>query len=91
MAAHRLNLPPHWFSSEIEDAVMTKNSTQIARTCGLVISNSSHIRQVIDAVIEAEAAKNSGEADLVHAVRQAIAHEIGQYPGLHDEPVGPRE
>jgi hypothetical protein len=91
MTEHRLDMPPHWFADEIENAVMTRNSTQIARTCGMVIANSAHIRQVIDTVIEADGEKISTDADLTHTIRQAIAREIGQYPGLHDEPIGARE
>ena len=76
-------MPPHWFSTAIQDAVMTKNSTQIARTCGTVIANSQIIVQTIDAVIASDDLNNIGQAALAHAIRQAIANEIGQYPGLH--------
>ena len=62
---------------------MTKNSTQIARTCGTVIANSQIIVQTIDAVIASDDLNNIGQAALAHAIRQAIANEIGQYPGLH--------
>jgi hypothetical protein len=76
-------MPPHWFAAAIEDAVMTKNSTQIARTCGTIIANSHIIVEAIDAAIAADALANTGRPALAHAIRQAIANEIGQYPGLH--------
>ena len=76
-------MPPHWFSTAIQDAVTTKNSTQIARTCGTVFANSQIITQLIDTVIAADDASNIGSTALAHAIRKAIAEEIGQYPGLH--------
>jgi hypothetical protein len=71
-------MPPHWFSTAIEDAVTTKNSTQIARTCGTAIANSEIVLQAIEAAIAADNEDLTGRPSLAHAIRQAIAHEIGQ-------------
>jgi hypothetical protein len=71
-------MPPHWFSTAIEDAVTTKNSTQIARTCGTAIANSETMIRAIEAAIAADNEGISGRPSLAHAIRQAIAREIGR-------------